>query len=148
MFVELNELRAKARLADATKFFVYLLLTDTDPRVAQMVDSDAQIHAFVQAVNPTRLAPLKILRIDQAHQSVTKSPRGQAFLKEFAAREGADEVTERIALYELSGRLFWSGFRLCRYGKTWKILEFASTLAGPLDEVGKTTAAEYEARVQ
>src|SRR5262249_10924230 len=35
MFVELNELRAKAQFADATKFFIYLLLTATDPRGAQ-----------------------------------------------------------------------------------------------------------------
>jgi hypothetical protein len=148
MFVEMNELRAKAKMAEATKFFVYLLLADTDPRGVQTVDSDEQIHAFIRAVDPARLAPLKVLRIDQARQSITNSPRGQALLKDFAAREAADEATERVALYDLSGRLFWSGFRLCRYGKAWKILELASTSAGPQGEVGKTTAAEYEARVQ
>lgn len=56
-------------------------------------------------------------------------------------------MTERIALYELSGLLFWGGFRLCRYEKTWKIYEFASSFGGPFGMVEKTTVAEYEARL-
>ena len=145
MFVELNEFRAKGEMAQATKLFVYDLLADRDPTDGQVVESDLQIQAFVQAVNPVRLAALRVVRIDQPRQSVTNGPEGQALFKKLATLASADEMAERIALYELSGQFLWSGFRLCRYDKTWKIYEFASTFAG---RSGKTTTAEYEARLQ
>jgi hypothetical protein len=148
MFVEMNELRAQAEMAEATKLFVYGLLTDVDVTGSQPMQSDAEIQAFIQAVNPARLATLKVVKIEQPRRSVTNGADAQAFFKMFASREGADEVTDRIALYELSGELFWSGFRLCRYDKSWKIYDFTSTFGGPLGGVvGKTTAAEYEARL-
>jgi hypothetical protein len=155
MFVEMNELRAKAEMAEATKQFVYGLLTDKDPAGSQTVQSDAEIQAFVQAVNPARLATLRVVRIDQPRQSVTNGPEAQALFKKLSTLYGADEMTERIALYELSGQFFWSGFTLCRYDKTWKIYKFESNYGGPISGgtftggvVRKTTAAEYEAHLR
>jgi hypothetical protein len=150
MFVELNELRAKANLAQATKLFVYGLLADMDLTRVQTVESDAEVQSFVQAVNPARLAKLTVVRIDQPRKLVLNGPEAQAIFKARAAREGADEVTERIALYELSGQLYWGGFQLSRYDKGWKIYEFGSNFAGPLASavVGKTTATEYEGLLQ
>lgn len=70
MFVEVNELRAKATMAQATKVFVYSLLTNKDPQGSQIVKNDAEIQAFVQAfvqaVNPARLARLTVTRIRSA----------------------------------------------------------------------------------
>jgi hypothetical protein len=147
MFVEMNELRAKAEMAQATKFFVYSLLTDRDPGGSQTVESDAEIRAFVQAVNPARLAMLRVVRIDQPRKSL--GPEAQELFKRQATRYGADEMTERVALYELSSQFFWSGFQLSRYDKTWKIYQFASFYHGPYrGGMGKTTAAEYEALLQ
>jgi len=148
MFVELNELRAKAELAQATKFFVYSLLTDRDPEATQVVESEAELQAFVQAVNPARLAKLRVLRIDEPRKSL--APEAQQVLKKQAALYGADEMTERVALYELADQLFWSGFQLCRYDKTWKIRQFAAYYAGPPygTWTTKTTRSEYEARIE
>jgi hypothetical protein len=155
MFVELNELRAKADLAQATKFLVYGLLTDIDPAGAESMDSDAAIQTFLQAVNPARLAKLKIVRIDQPRRSEINSLKAQDLFKKLARLSGADEMTQRIALYELSGQLFYSGFQLSRYGKVWKIDTLEATFGGPLTGgspagggVRKTTVAEYEARLQ
>src|SRR5262249_42234511 len=150
-FVEMNQVRATAEMAEATKLFVYGLLTDIDPMRSERMESDAEIQAFVQAVNPARLATVKVVRIDQPRPSVTNGPEAQAFLKRWATLNGAEEMTDRIALYQLQGQFFWSGFRLCRYDKSWKIWELESTLGGPLSSkgaVGKTTVAEYEAHLR
>jgi hypothetical protein len=152
MFVEMNELRAKADMAQATKLFVYGLLMDADPMRSQNAVSDAQIQAFIQAVNPARLAKLRVVRIDQPRRNASNSSEGQKLFREAATREGADEMIERIALYDLSGQSFWSGFQLCRYDKKWKIYGFQSNYAADLPPSGgvvrKTTAAEYAARLQ
>ena len=147
MFVEMNELRAKAEMAQATKIFIYGLLTDRDLNGSQTVQSDAEIQAFVQAVNPARLAPLRVVRIDQPR--VLQSPEAQALFKRRATLHGADEMTERIALCDLSGQFFWSSFSLARYDKTWKIYEPGAPFSGLLDGAAeKTTTAEYEARLR
>jgi hypothetical protein len=150
MFVEMNELRALADMADASKLFIYGVLTDSAPMGSQPVESDAEIQAFIEAVNPARLALLRVVRIDQPSQSTINSPSARLHFTEMAAREGADEITERIALYEFSGRLYWSGFLLCRHGERWKIYEFRSSYGGPLggEVVRRTTSAEYEARLR
>ncbi len=148
MFVDMNEARARAEMAFATKIFVYTLLTDRDLTGVQSVKSEDEIQKFIETVNPARLKTLKILRIDPPRQSL--SAEAQAFFKGQATRSGADEMTARIALYQLADELFWSSFELARYDKTWKIRHFAASFAGRpyLGWVGKTTAAEYEARVQ
>ena len=99
---------------------------------AEVVESDAEVQSFVQAVDPARLAKLRVVRIDRPRQSVINGAEAQAIFKARAAREGVNEITERIALYELSGQLYWGGFQLCRYHNSWKIYEFGSNLAGPL----------------
>jgi hypothetical protein len=147
MFAEINELRAKAEMAQATKFFVYRLLTDKDPGGSQAVTSEAEIRAFVGAVNPAQLAMLRVVRIDQPRKSLSDDT--QVLFKKVAARYGADEITERVALYKLSDQFFWSGFQLARYNKAWKIFQFASFYAGPPGgDKATTTVAEYEARIQ
>jgi hypothetical protein len=147
MFVEMNELRAQGEMADASKAFVYGLLTDIDVGGVQAMESEAPVRAFLQAVNPTRLATLKIVRIDQSRRVVRDGPRAQELFEKFAQLDGAQEMTDRIALYELSGRYFWSGFRLARYDKAWKIHELESSYGGPIGGgVGRTTVAEYEAQ--
>jgi hypothetical protein len=147
MFVEMNELRAQGEMADASKAFVYGLLTDIDMGGVQTMASEAPVQAFLQAVNPTRLATLKIVRIDQSYRVVRDGPKAQELFEKFAHLDGAEEMTDRIALYELSGRHFWSGFRLARYEKTWKIYELESSYGGPISGgVRKTTVTEYEAQ--
>src|SRR5688572_7611891 len=147
MFVEINELRAKAQMAQATKIFIYGLLTDRDPSGSQTVESDAEIQAFVQAVDPARLATLRVVSIDQPRSLL--GPEAQALFKQRATRHGADEMTERIALCDFSGQFFGAGFSLARYDKTWKIFEPGAPFSGLLDGAAeKTTAAEYEARLQ
>lgn len=148
MFVAMNEAVAKAEMAQATKLFVYGLLTDTNLSGVQQMESDAEIRAFLQAVNPARLATVKVVRIDPPRQSELNSPEAQALFERVATHQGADEMTARIALYELSGQLFWSGFELCRYDKRWKICSLESSFGGPFDVVEKTTAAQYEARLR
>lgn len=151
MFVELNELRARSEMAQATKLFVYGLLTNLDTATVETTETEAQARAFIDAVNPSRLASLRLVRVDQPRQSVTNSTEAQVDSKRWATLNGADEMTERLALYELSGQLFWSGFRLCRFDKNWKIVELSAAYGGPRgpDQIAsKVTSEAYEAALK
>ena len=43
---------------------------------------------------------------------------------------GADESTERVALFSFEGNYYYLGFTLLRYGDNWKISSQTSPLAG------------------
>ena len=69
--------------------------------------------------------------------------------KRHASFHGADDQTERIALYHLGDQHSWSGFQLLRYGKRWVISQlFSAFVSGSGPGVGKTTPAEYEGKLK
>jgi len=59
---------------------------------------------------------------------------------------GADESTERVALFSFEGQDHYVGFMLLRYGDNWKISRQDSPLAGTnaLGVPQKTTPAEFK----
>jgi hypothetical protein len=152
MYVQMNKLRVTAEHAQATRMFVYSLLTELQlDQVPLKSASDDDIAAFLKAVDPARLKPLKVARVDQPSKSAMSKPQAIALHKKHAALFGADDVTERIALFQLDGQHFWAGFQLIKYGKSWKIHELRSNFAGPLPGGGpaaRTTPAEYAARLK
>ena len=63
-----------------------------------------------------------------------------------AAIYGADELTERMALVSLDGKLYEVGFTLLRYGDDWRISSQTSAL-GNTAAVGTavpTTRDDYD----
>ena len=110
--------------------------------------TDADIAAFMTA-DPSRLRALKVVRIDQPGKAVVNTPEMIAMHKRHASFHGADDQTERIALYQLGDQHYWSGFQLLRYGKRWVISQlFSAFVPGSGPGVGKTTPAEYEEKVK
>lgn len=84
-------------------------------------------ESFAQSVDPALLKDLTLLRLEQPYPDESELISG-AF-EAIAAREGADEVAECIALYKLNDELFIGGFRLLRYGDEWCISFSASELS-------------------
>jgi hypothetical protein len=77
------------------------------------------------------------------------TPEMIAVHKRHASFHGADDQTERIALYQLGDQHSWSGFQLLRYGKRWVISQlFSAFVSGSGPGVGKTTPAEYEGKLK
>lgn len=135
-----------AELASATRRFVYGLLLD-DAQHQAIEASDANIDRFIRAVNPARLGPMRIVRIDMPVASIMRSAKGIAQMKERAASLGVEDWTERIALFQLDGAYYRGGFTLLRYGNTWRIGQLQS-IYGRVEmsdrPVRKTTLEEYE----
>jgi hypothetical protein len=76
------------------------------------------------------LKDLKLLRIDPPRKDILESERNIANLQKMADIFGAQEMTERIALYQLNDKTYLGGFILLRYGESWKIYSLCSNLAG------------------
>ncbi len=86
---------------------------------------------FLAAVDTNRLNGLKLLAIaDPASADLLNNPRTIASWKALASIYGADQYQEKIALFRLNGRTMCVGFGLYRYGASWKISGFSSSLAG------------------
>ena len=146
-YVRLNKMRLAGELSNGTKQIIYSLLGIELEAPARHA-TDADIAAFMTA-DPSRLRALKVVRIDQPGKAVVNTPEMIAVHKRHASFHGADEQTERLALYQLGDQHYWSGFQLLRYGKRWVISQlFSAFVAGSGPGVGKTTPAEYEVKLK
>ena len=147
VYVRLNKMRLAGELSNGTKMIIYSLLGIEIEAPARHA-TDADIAAFMTA-DPSRLRALKVVRIDQPGKPVVNTPEMIAMYKRHASFHGADEQTERLALYQLGDQHYWSGFQLLRYGKRWVISQlFSAFVAGSGPGVGKTTPAEYEVKLK
>jgi hypothetical protein len=118
------------------KFFTYSFF-DSDPAEAlcngenyPLQDYENEAAQFVADVDPAMLRELKIIRIDLPHRELFNSEEHQDILAGSAIDYGADEAADRIVLYELDGKTYYSGFLLMRYGGSWKIYSLDSPLGG------------------
>jgi hypothetical protein len=148
--VRLTTINVVAEFAKMTRRFVYgLLLAD---QAEQATDAtDANIDAFIRAVDPGRLRAMQIVRIDPPLLSQMASAEGIALARRQAATLRADESTERIALFQLDGNYYRGGFTLLRYGNAWRISELQSIYGNTslrTDPVPKTTLEEYKELVK
>lgn len=134
------------RASDIRRFIYALLLDGTEDRLTNA--SDANIDRFIRAVNPARIKGMRIVRIDQPMPSTTNRPEAIQLAKSQAVKLGADERTERIALFQLDGRYYRAGFTLLRSNASWRIAQLESIYGdiGPSDPPARqTTVEEYEA---
>ena len=88
-------------------------LTSASAEADTSVEDDrAYAEAFEEAVDPKKLADLRLLRVDPRMKSTLESEKNMENFSEMAKLYGAEEMTERIVLYELDGRTFMGGFGL------------------------------------
>jgi len=119
-----------AKFARETRQFVYgLLLAGPKPHTLTKA-SDESIQRFIRDVDPARLQAVRIVRVDQPKPTAMNSADGVALAKRRAARQAAEDSTERIALFELDGTYYAGGFSLLKSSDTWRISELESVFAG------------------
>ena len=107
----------------------------------------AYAETFEEAVDPKKLADLRLLRVDPPMKFTLESEKNMENFSEMAKLYGAEEMTERIVLYELDGRTFMGGFGLYRYASGWRICRLYSNLAG-LSPTGAAVAATEQQYVE
>jgi hypothetical protein len=151
MFVEINRAQVVSRIAMQVKLFAYTLLSgeDIDYTSTTLMDVDTAVK-FANEVDPSRLATLQIEKIGLPSPELMQSDRYTENALKIARVYGADDSTERIALFSFEGSDYLLGFTLLRYGDNWKISS-ANSPMGNTSSLGlpvKTSAADFEAMTQ
>jgi hypothetical protein len=88
-----------------------------------------QAQKLIKDLDPSRLAGLTVASVKFP---IAKFATDAHTISNFAAEAkvyGADELTERLALFQLNGQYYDVGFTLVRYGSDWKVLNQVSNLA-------------------
>ena len=146
LYGDLNRLKQAAYLAQQIKLFCYsFFIGDMDFSVPEMLEDQAQIDEFITAVDPAKLANLKVVGIDMPTPDVMNSEAALENAEKHGKTIGADTVTERIVLYNLDGDLFMGGFQLADFGGVWKIKGLNSIYANQsaYGDVSPVTMDEY-----
>jgi hypothetical protein len=152
MYVRTSTLEAMKDAANQTLTFAATFLVDKAELVRLgQPQSESTASAAALGMDLARLQALKIVRIDPPRNSVTSTQKVLDLFSAHAALEGADALTERIALVQLAGQHYVCGFRLLKYGNTWRIQNLMSYFAsetGGILRVEKTTPEEFETRTK
>jgi hypothetical protein len=133
------------------KIFAYSLLSTQDIDYSQMtmMDVDTAV-SFMKEVDPSRLANLEVQEIHLSNARIMNEARYQEIALKIASVYGADDSTERLALFTFEQNDYMLGFTLLQYGETWKISSLSSPIANTseLGGAGKTTKEEFESMTQ
>jgi hypothetical protein len=97
-------------------------------------------------VDPQRLASLELIKIGLPDKTLMNSDKYLENATQIARVYGAEEHTERVALFSFEQNYYYLGFTLLRYGDNWKISRQTSPTAdiSTLGIPEKTTVEEFE----
>jgi len=147
LFIETNKTQLSAQILSRVKIFSYSLLSSekVDEGDPILIDTE-RTNNFINAVDPKRLSLIKVQKIDRPHKTLMDNPKNLENEAKIASIYGADESTERVALFLFENNYYYLGFTLLRYGENWKISDQISQFAGtnPLGAPQKTTVDEFE----
>jgi hypothetical protein len=148
LYIETNKLQLSSQISNQVKIFTYSLLSSeevVDGNVLTDLDSE-RIAKFMNDVDPARLSGLKVEKIELASKKIMKEAKYLEHADKIAHVYGADESTERIALFLFEQNYYYLGFTLLRYGENWKINSQTSALANinPLGAPQKINVEEFE----
>jgi hypothetical protein len=145
--IAINQARRENEILSSVRNLAYSLLTGETIDGSMIANPEPQrVDAFVTALDTSRLAGIELVQIGAPLPDLLNSERFQANAAEQARIYGADELTERLALFTFEGQPYVAGFTLLRYGTDWKVMSQVSNLAGTsaLGTVQATTVAQFE----
>lgn len=115
---------------------------------AKLSEQPTALEDRLVQLNPDQFAGLTVVRIDLPRMSGSGTPaeiwdRLQPNFRKQAALYGADDGTERVALLDLDGQLYYQGFTLRLYGESWHISSMLRTSELAPGVLIPTTEEEY-----
>lgn len=126
---ELNKMQLSAGLLRQVRNFAYSLLSGEVIDGRPIIDVDeARIGRFIQNVDPARLAGITVEQISFPSARFQDDPRYLENMAKIAAIYGADEMTDRVALFTFDDDDYFMGFQLLRYGDGWKVSQQSTPL--------------------
>ncbi|WP_160008263.1 hypothetical protein [Rhizobium sp. 18055] len=137
LFVDINRAKFTSQISEQVQLLIYGLMTTTDFVNSSTVRVDAAgINGFVDSLRADRLKGLSLLKIGIPNPRIMNSKMHQANMALLAGNNGADEMTERVALLSFEGSQYAIGFTVLRYGDDWAILSQTS-IAAATSSLGK-----------
>lgn len=147
LFADMDRVFVSSQILGQARMLVYSLLSTETIDGTLIAPADKQrADAFVTQVDPSRLAGLTVVDIRYSNTKFEHDPRNVENAAKLAAIYGADELTERLALVDLDGKLYEVGFTLLRYVDDWKISSQSAALGNTpaLGTAVPTTLDEYD----
>ena len=145
-YSEINKSQLSFQILSHVKNLSYGLLSGEEMDGTIFKADAERVNRFVKNVDPQRLSRLEVRKISPPNKTVMNDARYLENAARNARIYGADESTERVALFSFEQNYYYVGFTLLRYGTNWKIYSQDSPLANtsPLGTAEKTTEAEFE----
>ena len=146
-FVEINRGKFIGRISQEVQLLIYGLMTTDSLSKNSATRLDAkEASNFVSAVHADRLKSLSLVKVGIPNPGLMGNKTHQANMALTARNNGADEMTERVALLSFENNQYAIGLTLLRYGKDWTVLSQASIAAAikGLGDVKRVSAAEFE----
>ena len=147
LYATINEYQQSYRIFEQVRNFAYSLLSSEPLDQTITPVTAAQVQQYAKDVDPSRLASLKVASVKFPIASLASDSKTLANFAAQAKVYGADEMTERLALFQWNGKYYEAGFQLLRYGQGWLVVSQTSYLAG-LDATGApkaTTPDDFDA---
>jgi hypothetical protein len=143
LFREMNRISAMGDIVRQIKMMVYSFFVPEVSEGTLLYSGGGleEAEAFQSAVDPSQLKGLVLLLIDTPNKEIMYSETNIANFQKQAKIYGAQDLTERVVLYQLGGKIFEGGFGLLLYEDSWKIFRLNSNLAGQ-SSMGTVTEAQ------
>jgi hypothetical protein len=131
VFAQINCVKKMSFLAQQVKIMMYSILTDEKIDGKTIFQpGDDRIEQFAKNADSRRLAGLKVVKIElPISAEILNSERARTYALREAKIYGADDMTEKIVVYQLGPNYFVGGMHLLKYGKYWRIVSLNSTYA-------------------
>ena len=130
-YSDINKVTVSSQILSQVKFFAYGLLSSEkvgDGSLILNMDPE-RVNKFIKDVDPTKLSNIVVKKISLPNKTLMSDPKYIENAAKSASLYGADESTERVALFSFEQSYYYIGFTLLRYGENWKISSQSSPLA-------------------
>ena len=131
MYIAMNRAQLTTRAYSSVRNLTWSLLSTEKIDGSTIVPADkARADAFTAAVDPGRLAAIRVVDVRLSMPSLQKSATNLSNWAAQSAVYGADEMSEWVALISFESKQYVVGFTMIRYGASWKVEQQVANLAG------------------
>ena len=148
-YSEINKWYLSSQILNQVKNLSYSLLSNEKLDDSYFKADAERVNRFIKDVDPQRLSKLEIKKISLSNKTAMNDARYLENATKIARTFGADELTERLALFSFEQNYYYVGFTLLRYGTDWKISSQGSPIAGtdPHGTAKKTTEEDFDSMI-
>lgn len=151
MYGEFNAIKRRDYWAKVMLNMSYALTSDNEiasqlnEGLTVTIENNQEITDFIQDVDPSKLADIKVVRVDVCFPKLQNEEQGIQYLNSYKETRGCEEACEYSVLFEHGGNTYAEAITLLKYDGGWKLDGNASLAYWEVNMVPKQmTEEEYE----